>query len=117
LSGYFDRRSYWIAVACAFLAAPWAASAGETGPDPRTLGLTEGLLQYCSKSAPSTTVGYREKIMRLVQGVSEQELARVRASAEYLQARSSLEEFTSQVDEHNAKRMCANGLKTQQAPQ
>jgi hypothetical protein len=97
--------------ACAGLAVAVCAFAGDApGPDPRTLGIAESMLSYCAKVDRDTAAGYREKIKHLVQSASEETLAKVRSSSEYLQARASIEDFVAKVDEHNAKRMCTNGL-------
>ncbi len=103
------RCAAWAA--CAGLAAAVCAFAGDApGPDPRTLGIAESMLSYCTKVDRDTAPGYREKIKKLVQSASEETLAKVRSSSEYLQARASMEDFVAKVDEHNAKRMCSNGL-------
>jgi hypothetical protein len=99
-------------LACAWTAAPASVFAGAPAPDARQLGVTESLLTYCSKVDPPSAGAYRAKIKQLVQGTSEETLVKVRNSDEYRQARASLDDFVSNVNERNAKRMCTNGLKT-----
>jgi len=99
-------------VACAWIATPASVFAGAQAPDARQLGVAESLLTYCSKVDPPTADAYRTRIKQLVQGTSEETLVKVRNSDEYRQARASLEDFVSNVNERNAKRMCTNGLKT-----
>jgi len=99
-------------VACAWIATPASVFAGAQAPDARQLGVAESLLTYCSKVDPPTADAYRARIKQLVQGTSEETLVKVRNSDEYRQARASLEDFVSNVNERNAKRMCTNGLKT-----
>ncbi len=105
----FTKPMCWIALlACAGLAC--AAEADAPAPDPRVLGLTESMLSYCTKVDPASVAAYRGKIRQLIQGASDEVLARVRASDEYQHAHQSMEDFVSKVDEHNAKRVCSNGL-------
>jgi hypothetical protein len=99
-------------LACAWIAAPASVFAGAPAPDARQLGVTESLLTYCSRVDPPTAGAYRARIKQLVQGTSEETLVNVRNSDEYRQARASLDDFVSNVNERNAKRMCTNGLKT-----
>jgi hypothetical protein len=102
----------WAAwAACAALAVAVCAFADDApGPDPHALGVAESLLSYCTRVDPAAAAGYKEKIKQLVRSANEETLAKVRSSSEYLQARASIEEFVAKVDEHNAKRMCTNGL-------
>jgi hypothetical protein len=103
------KPMYWIALlACGGLA--WAARADGPAPDPRVLGLAESMLSYCTKVDPVSAAAYQGKIGQLIQGASDEVLAKVRSSEEYQRARQSLEDFVSKVDEHNAKRVCTNGV-------
>jgi hypothetical protein len=97
-------------LACAALAGPAPVLADSTAPDARMLGITEGILTYCTKVDPPSAVKYRERIKLLVQGASDATLVQVRNSDAYLKARESMDDFISKVDEHNAKRVCVNGL-------
>ena len=96
--------------ACAVLAGAALVRADGKGPDARTLGITEGILTYCTKVDPPSAVKYRERIKLLVEGASDATLVAVRNSDAYLKARESMDDFISKVDEHNAKRVCVNGL-------
>jgi hypothetical protein len=105
----FTKPTCWIALlACGGLA--WAARADGPAPDPRVLGLTESMLSYCTKLDQALATPYQEKIRQLIQGASVEVLAKVRSSEEYQRARQSMDDFVSKVDEHNAKRVCSNGL-------
>jgi hypothetical protein len=97
-------------LACAVLTAPTLARADIPEPNARLLGVTEGILTYCTKVDPPSVARYRERIKLLVQGASDATLAKVRNSDAYLKARQSLDDFVSKVDEHNARRVCVNGL-------
>jgi hypothetical protein len=46
-------------------------------------------------------------IKLLVQGASDQQLARVRSSDEYRKAYDSVVDFVAKIDPHKAKRFCA----------
>jgi hypothetical protein len=108
------RPVSWVALlACSWLVAPIGVFADGTGPDARTLGIAEGILSYCSKVDPTTAAEYQERVKQLVQGASDEALAKVRSSEEYQRARASLEDFVSKVDEHNVKRVCSNGVAAQ----
>jgi len=95
---------------CAVLAGAALVRADGTGPDARTLGITEGILTYCTKVDPPSADKYRERIKLLVQGASDATLVAVRNSDAYVKARGSMDDFISKVDEHNARRVCVNGL-------
>jgi hypothetical protein len=107
----FIKPMRWIALlACGWLACAMVARADGAAPDPRVLGLTEGILSYCTKVDPALAAPYQEKFRQLVQGASDEVLARVRSSDEYQRARQSMEDFVSKVDEHNARRVCSNAV-------
>ena len=114
ISGIDPRHVWLVASACSLLivalVVAMGARADESGPDPRVLGVTEGLLTYCEKMDPPAAAQYRERLKVLTQGASEAALARLRDSDVYRKARESLDDFVGKVDEHNAKRVCTNGL-------
>jgi hypothetical protein len=93
------------ALACASLA--WADA---PPPEARALGITEAILTYCAKADPSAAARYQEQIKLLVQQASEQTLAEVRKSPEYLKAHASVDDFIAKIDPHNAKRVCSESL-------
>ena len=55
-------------------------------PNARVLGVNEGTLSYCGARDPAAAARLRQKIERLVQGASAQQLAEVRNSDEYRKA-------------------------------
>ena len=97
-------------LAGAALAGATLVQADSTGPDARMLGIAEGILTYCTKVDPPSADKYRERIKLLVQGASDATLVAVRNSDAYVKARGSMDDFISKVDEHNARRVCVNGL-------
>ena len=77
-------------------------------PSPAALGITESVLQYCGPLDPTAAARLRQKIKELEQGASEQQLAEVRKSDEYRNAYDSVVDFVGKIDQHNAKRFCAD---------
>jgi hypothetical protein len=84
-----------------------AAMADQAVPDARALGITEAVVSYCSKVDPKATAHYQERIRLLANGASEEQLARLRQSDEYQKAHASVDDFVAKVDEHNARKVCA----------
>ena len=76
-------------------------------PNARVLGVNEGTLSYCGARDPAAAARLRQKIERLVQGASAQQLAEVRNSDEYRKAYDSVVDFVAKIPPHNAKRFCA----------
>lgn len=98
-------------VACTgYAGAPTLALADVQGPDPKELGVTEALLDYCAKAYPESAVKFQYEITRLTQGASAQALARVRSSEPYRRAHDAESDFVSKVDPRNAKRTCSKPL-------
>jgi hypothetical protein len=100
------KRIVVLVACCWFAAAPSLALAEGQGPDPKALGITEAMLDYCSKAYPESTVKYQYQVTRLTQGASAEALAKVRGSAQYRQAHDAEGDFVSKVDPRNAKRVC-----------
>lgn len=89
-------------------AAQPAAVAPAAAPlNARTLGVGEALLDYCAQNDPAGAAKVRAQLQRLVQGISKEALAEARKSAEYLTARDAERNFVSEVDPHNAHRVCS----------
>jgi hypothetical protein len=75
--------------------------------NPRMLGMTEALLDYCAKNDPSGGAKVRARLKRLVQGADKKALTGARNSAEYRSARKSETDFISKVEPRNARRLCS----------
>jgi hypothetical protein len=75
--------------------------------NPRMLGMTEAMFDYCTKTDPKGAAKVHARLKQLVQGASRETLAEVRKSDEYRKARSSGEDFVAKVDERNASRVCS----------
>jgi hypothetical protein len=88
-----------------------AAGAPRAEPlDPRLLGMTEAVFDYCAKADPKGAAKIHARLKRLVQGASRETLAEVRKSDEYRKARGSVEDFVAKVDERNVSRVCSGPL-------
>ena len=98
------RISVLLSLLVAAVLAP--ANAQEPAPDPKALGLTEALFSYCAKADPPSAARYKEKIKAAEQRASDEILAKVRQSDEYLKAHAAVDDFVAKVDEHNSKKVC-----------
>ena len=88
-----------------------AADAPRSEPvNPRMLGMTEAMFEYCAKADPKGAAKVHARLKRLVQGASKETLAAVRKSDEYRKARGSVEDFVAKVDERNVSRVCSGPL-------
>ncbi len=104
----FSNRTVFIAVAA--LAWSGASAAGQSaahGPDPRELGKTEAVLDYCAKADPQDAGKIHARLTQLLKGASKESIAEARQSQEYQKARRSEEDFLAKVDEHNATHVCS----------
>jgi hypothetical protein len=91
-----------------------AASAGEpavkTTINAQLLGITESVLQYCSKTDAANAVKLQARVEQLVQGASEEAVARIRKTREYRTAYDSATDFVSKVADQNASKVCTDAL-------
>jgi|GEM_PF-2419093 len=79
-------------------------------PSARVLGITESALEFCNRTDPSASVKLELQKRKLVRGLSQPALEKIRKSDEYRQAYAAESDFVAKVDEHNAKRICAQAL-------
>jgi len=98
----------WLA--CAGLALPALVWGEAPPPNAHVLGVAESALNYCGPVDPAAAVRMRTIIEQLIQGVSQQQLSEVRESDEYRKAYDSVTDLVGKVDEHNAKRICAESV-------
>jgi len=110
------RAAQWVIAAAGSLVGSIALAQLPQGggkpstPDARALGLTDAMLDYCAKADPDSVAKRREQLRQLVRGASKETLVRVRRSDEYKRAHDGMVDFVGKVDEHNAKRLCAEPL-------
>lgn len=105
--GYVRRAMYWAAMVwlastCGWSA--WAAGAPQIG---RVLGVDEGMLSFCASQDPAAAERLRQKIRKLLEGTSPEQLIELRNSDEYRKAYESVSEFAGKIDSHNVARFCA----------
>ena len=93
-------------VACCGCVGPVLGRAEESAPNPRKLGVAEAVQEYCKKAYPSSNSKWQLEVDRLTHGVSAEELGRLRAGDAYRQARGAEDNFVSQIEPVNAKRLC-----------
>jgi hypothetical protein len=84
-----------------------ATASDRKAPDPRALGVTEALLDYCAKSDPTDAAKVHNRLKRLMQGASKEALADVRKSSEYQSAHDSEVDFIGKIEPRNAHRLCS----------
>ena len=107
----FSKRTVLISLlTLGWSGAALAAQSKAQAPDPRALGMTEAVFDYCAKADPKGAAKVHARLERLVHGASAQTLAEVRKSDEYRKARSSVDDFVAKVDERNASRVCSGPL-------
>jgi len=101
----------WLSAA---LAVP-QAFAGEL-PAPAGLGQLESLLDSCSTANPQSAPNYKKLREQLVQGVSEKDLAEVRAADEYKAAYKEISDRFEKVSKDEAVKACKVFLGTAATP-
>jgi len=79
--------------------------AGEL-PSSAGLGQMEGLLDLCSKTDPQSAPNLKKQRERLVQGVSERDLAKVRAADEYKAAYKESSDRFEKASKDEAIKAC-----------
>jgi hypothetical protein len=75
-------------------------------PTPAALGQTESLLDSCSKTDPQSAPNLKKQRERLVQGVSEKDLAKVRAADEYKAAYKEFSDRFEKASKDEAMKAC-----------
>jgi hypothetical protein len=92
--------------ACTGLALLELAWADDPVVDARALGMAESMVTYCARLDVATAARYQQKAKLLVQGASEEAIAKARKSEAYRAAYDSVTDFTSKIDNRNAKLAC-----------
>ena len=72
----------------------------------RQLGILESMQRYCSSREPAAAAKLQKLIDQIMAGMSKFQLEGLRQSEGYRLGTSSMDQFTAQVDDHNAKRLC-----------
>ena len=83
---------------------------------PAGLGHLEGALDSCARAIPKAAAEYNQQKERLVQGVSDKDLADVRAAGEYQGAYEAISDQLEKVSKDQAAEACKVFLRTAAAP-
>ena len=83
------------------------AKAESTGPNARSLGHADAILDYCTKADPSSVAKLQERINQYSQGVSDADLAKMRNTDEYRKANGAEHDFLDKTQARYAKSVCA----------
>jgi hypothetical protein len=78
-----------------------------TGPNARSLGHADAMLDYCTKADPSSVAKLQERINQFWQGVSDAELAKMRNTDEYRKANGAEHDLLDKIRPRNARSACA----------
>jgi hypothetical protein len=83
------------------------AKAESTGPNARSLGHADALLDYCTKAEPSSVAKLQARIKQYSQGASDAELAKMRETDEYRQANGAERDLLARIQPRKARSTCA----------
>ena len=99
----------WVVCLIAAFAVPLIFAAEP--PTPTALGLVEGLLDSCSQASPKSAAAFKKQRERLVQGVSDRDLEKLRATSEYTDTYKSITDQLDKVSNDEAAEACKVFLK------
>ena len=85
-------------------------------PAPAALGQVEGILDSCSKANPQSAPEYKKLREQLVRGVSEKDLAEVRAADGYKAAYKEINDRLEKTSKDEAMQQCKVFLGTPATP-
>jgi hypothetical protein len=88
-------RMKFLSLVCVSAALAVPPVFADESPAPAALGQMEGLLDSCSKTDPKLAPDLNKQRERLVQGMSDRDLATVRAADEY---KAAYEEFSNRFE-------------------
>jgi hypothetical protein len=91
----------------AALAIPQLAAAAESkAPDAAALGQFESILDSCSQANPKSAPDYKKQREKLVHGVSDEDLAKVRGADEYKNAYKEISDRFDKASKDEAVEAC-----------
>jgi hypothetical protein len=105
------RQMRKVALVCVLFALPALTQAAKPPPNAQALGITEGVLHYCGSVDPKAAGQLQQKAKDLVQGLSEDEVAKLRESEEYRAAYDSIGEMLTAAPGQKAVQACASADK------
>jgi hypothetical protein len=103
-------KQHGLLLALALLGMGTAAADQAPQPPARALGIAEAVVSYCSKVDPAALAQYQAMVKAVAPDASDQALAKLRQSEDYVKAHASVDDFVAKVDEHNAKKVCTESL-------
>ena len=103
-----------VSLAAFIAAAP--VGAADLPFTPAGLGHLEGALDSCARAIPKSAAEYKKQKERLVQGVSDEDLAKVRAADEYQEAYKAVSDQLEKVSTDEAAAGCKVFLGTAATP-
>jgi hypothetical protein len=83
---------------------------------PGGLGHLEGAFDSCARAIPKSAAEYQKQKERLVQGVSDSDLAKLRAAGEYQEAYKAISDQLENVPKDQAAEGCKAFLGTAATP-
>lgn len=83
---------------------------------PAGLGHLEGVLDSCARAIPESAAEYKKQKERLVKGVPDEDLAKVRAAGEYQGAYKVINDQLEKVSKDEAAKACKVFLGTAATP-
>jgi hypothetical protein len=83
---------------------------------PAGLGHLEGALDACARAIPESAAEYNKQKQRLVQGVSDKDLANARAAGEYQQTYKAISDQFENASKDQAAEACKVFLGTAATP-
>jgi hypothetical protein len=114
MNTFFNKQLLMVvSVTCGmFAGAPFTRAAKPVKPvvNVQQLAITESVLQFCGPVDADAAKKLQDKLAKLVQGASDEELAQARESDDYRHAYDFVAKMTAQVDEHHAKAACTDQL-------
>jgi hypothetical protein len=103
-------RSFGILNVATALMLAQPAGASEPVVSAQALGQVEALLSYCSSIDSATAAKFQERVKLLLQGASEEALAKMRKSDEYQQSHDSMTDLFGKFDPESGRQACAQYL-------
>ena len=104
------RKLFAIALAGAVMISPARVADAESVPNPRTLGIKESILSYCTRVDPSAAATLRQNLDGLLHGSSAATVAALRKTNEYRAGYSAVTNFVGKVEKQNAAKPCVAAL-------
>src|ERR1700726_5009170 len=104
----FNNTRRWLAsVALGAFIVPMVHAA-EPAVNAQQLALAERAIKYCGSVDPKLSKPLADKVAEMIKGVSAGAVAKIRGSDDYKKAYALMDSFVAQVDERNAKVLCAD---------